>query len=107
MSAKMGGAGHNTWVCLHWWQRLGRRNQAIIRSRGVAANQGSRIHCMNVDAAGTKVSGRSRQGGRRSGVVVKRGSIVVQNQLLGRVATSMNKFCVWSLLTRSMMLLIV
>ncbi len=32
---------------------------------------------MNVDAAWTKVSGRSRQGGRRSGVVVKRGSTVV------------------------------
>ncbi len=31
---------------------------------------------MNVDAAGTKVSGCSRQGGRGSRVVVKRGSTV-------------------------------
>ncbi len=76
MYAKMGGAGRNPWVCLHWWQRFGRRNPAIIQSRGVAANQGSRVDYRNVDAAGTKVSGRFRQGGRRSGVVVKRGSTV-------------------------------
>ncbi len=38
---------------------------------------------MNVDAAGTKVSGRSRQGGCGSGVVVKRGPIVVLLAALG------------------------
>ena len=32
---------------------------------------------LNGDAVGTKVSGRHRQGGRLSGVVVKRGSTVV------------------------------
>ncbi len=40
---------------------------------------------MNVDAAGTKVSGRSRQGGRGSGpsgVVVKRGSTVYASDFL-------------------------
>ncbi len=48
--------------------------EVIIQSRGVAAKSG--ILSMNVDAAWTKVSGRSRQGGRGSGVVVKRGSTV-------------------------------
>ncbi len=37
---------------------------------------------MNVDAARTKVSGRSRQGGRGSGVVVKRGSTVSNSHTL-------------------------
>ena len=40
-------------------------------------NRGFLSIILNGDAVGTKVSGRHRQGGRLSGVVVKRGSTVM------------------------------
>ena len=43
----------------------------------MAAKQGVFMYYSNRDAIGTKVSGRNRQGGRLSGVAVKRGSTVV------------------------------
>ena len=47
----------------------------------MVAKQGFvKYYILNGDAVGTKVSVRYRQGGRESGVVVKRGSTVVQEQ---------------------------
>ena len=49
---------------------------AVIRSREVAAKQGFFCTIPYGNAIGTKVNGRNRQGGRLSGVAVKRGSTV-------------------------------
>ena len=56
---------------------LGPQKAAVIRSREVAAIQGFLKYYLNGDAVGTKVSVRNRQGGRYSGVAVKRGSTVI------------------------------
>ena len=45
--------------------------------RGMATNQGFYKDYFN--AVGTKVSGHEREGGRSSGVAIKRGSTVLQN----------------------------
>ena len=51
---------------------------AVIRSRAVAAKQGFLMYYTKGVAIGTKVSVRYRESGRLSGVVVKRGSTVLQ-----------------------------
>ena len=53
--------------------QTGHRKVAVIRSREVAAKQGFLLYYSLWHAIGTKVSG---QGGRLSGVAVKRGSTV-------------------------------
>ena len=60
------------------WIQLGPRKLAVIQSREVATKQGFLNYStiLNSDAVGTKVSVCYRQGGRESGVVVKRGSTV-------------------------------
>ena len=75
----MGGAGRSEGLKLYRLESLGLKKAAIIRSRGVAVKQGFLKYCVNGDAIGTKVSVRSRQSGRQSGVAVKRGSTVTQN----------------------------
>ena len=47
----------------------------------MAVNQGFLKYCVNGDAAGTKVSVRSRQSGCQSGVAVKRGFTVASHNL--------------------------
>ena len=43
---------------------------AVVQNREVAAKQGFPMYYSDRDAVGTKVSGRYRQGGHLSGVVV-------------------------------------
>ena len=73
----MGGAGRCKGLICMDWTSLGLKEVAIVRSREVAVNQGFLKYCVNGDAAGTKVSVRSRQSGRQSGVAVKRGFTVL------------------------------
>ena len=51
---------------------------AVVRSRGVAAKQGFLMYYTKGVAIGTEVSVRYKESGRFSGVVVKRGSTVLE-----------------------------
>ena len=70
MSAK---SGLLSIVCI----QLGPRKLSVIRSSLVAAKQRLLKYYSDCDAVGTKVSVCHRQGGHESGVVGKRGSIVI------------------------------
>ena len=72
----MGGAGRSVKSFCTDEDHLGSKSAAIIWSREVAANQGFLKYYLNGDAVGTKVSGRYRQGGHSSEVVVKKGSTI-------------------------------
>ena len=51
---------------------------AVVRSRGVAAKQGFLMYYTKGVAIGTEVSVRYKESGRFSGVVIKRGSTVLE-----------------------------
>ena len=57
----------------------------------MAAKQGFLMYYSKGDAIGTKVSVRYRRSGRLSGVVVKRGSTVHQNNSIPYHPTSLHK----------------
>ena len=74
--AKVGGAGRSARSIRIGEHHLGPQYVAVVRSRGWPPTRGFLSTILYGDAIGTKVSGRYRQGGRPSGVAVKRGSTV-------------------------------
>ena len=57
---------------------MGPEKVAVVRSRWVAAKQGFLMYYTKGVAIGTEVSVRYKEGGRFSGVVVKRGFTVLE-----------------------------
>ena len=58
---------------------MGPERAAVVRSGGVAAKRGFLMYYTKGVAIGTEVSVRYRESGRLSGVVVERGSTVIQS----------------------------
>ena len=80
--AKVGGAGRSARSIRIGEHHLGPQYVAVVRSRGWPPTRDFLSTILYGDAIGTKVSGRYRQGGRPSGVAVKRGSTVEANYLI-------------------------
>ena len=73
---RVGGAGRYTRSFCKDGRHSGHKNVAVIE--GWPPNRGFLCTILNGDAVGTKTSGRYREGGRLSGVAVKRGSTVAR-----------------------------
>ena len=74
----MGGAGRSTRSFCIDGHHLGQKMWPLYGVERWPRNRGFLCTILNSNAVGTKVSGRLRQGGRRSGEAVKRGSTVVR-----------------------------